>query len=85
MTVMTMSFTVLFPLVFASNIMVDPATMPGWLAAFVERNPVSHMATAMRGLFAGTAGPMDLARALALPMALTVLLAPVVLWLYRRR
>jgi ABC-2 type transport system permease protein len=85
MTVMTMSFTVLFPLVFASNIMVDPATMPGWLAAFVERNPVSHMATAMRGLFAGTAGPMDLARALALPVALTVLLAPVVLWLYRRR
>jgi ABC-2 type transport system permease protein len=85
MTVMTMSFTVLFPLVFASNIMVDPATMPGWLATFVERNPVSHMATAMRGLFAGTASPMDLARALALPVALTVLLAPVVLWLYRRR
>jgi ABC-2 type transport system permease protein len=85
MTVMTMSFTVLFPLVFASNIMVDPATMPVWLAAFVERNPVSQMATAMRGLFAGTAGPGDLARALALPVALTVLLAPVVLWLYRRR
>lgn len=85
MTVMTMSFTVLFPLVFASNIMVDPATMPGWLAAFVERNPVSHMATAMRGLFAGTAGARDLLLALALPVAMTVLLAPVVLWLYRRR
>jgi ABC-2 type transport system permease protein len=25
---MTLGFTVLFPVVFASNIMVDPATMP---------------------------------------------------------
>ena len=43
MTVMTLGFTFLFPLVFASNIMVDPATMPGWLRAFVEVNPVSLM------------------------------------------
>src|SRR5687767_5410696 len=28
MTVMTIGFTAIFPLVFASNIMVDPATMP---------------------------------------------------------
>ena len=40
-TVMTLGFTFLFPLVFASNIMVDPATMPGWLRAFVEANPIS--------------------------------------------
>ena len=31
MTVMTAGFMLLFPLVFASNIMVEPATMPGWL------------------------------------------------------
>ena len=54
MTVMTFGFTFLFPLVFASNIMVDPATMPGWLRAFVEVNPVSLMSTAMRGLMGGT-------------------------------
>ena len=40
-TVMTLGFTFLFPVVFASNIMVDPATMPDWLRAIVERNPVS--------------------------------------------
>jgi ABC-2 type transport system permease protein len=40
MTVMTIGFTVLFPLVFASNIMVAPETMPGWLRAFVVVNPV---------------------------------------------
>src|SRR5919106_5252472 len=36
MTVMTIGFTFIFPLVFASNIMVDPTTMPDWLRAFVE-------------------------------------------------
>ena len=45
----------MFPLVFASNIMVDPQTMPGWLRAFVEVNPVSLMTTAMRGLMSGAA------------------------------
>ena len=85
MTVMTIGFTVLFPLVFASNIMVDPATMPGWLRAFVVVNPVSLMTTAMRGLMAGEAGAQQVGLALAAPVAMTVLLAPVTLWLYRRR
>ncbi|WP_436784788.1 ABC transporter permease, partial [Streptomyces sp. URMC 126] len=52
MTVMTFGFTFIFPLVFASNISVDPETMPGWLEAFVNVNPVSHITTALRGLFA---------------------------------
>ena len=54
-TVMTLGFTFLFPVVFASNIMVDPATMPGWLRAFVDVNPVSLMTTALRGLMSGGA------------------------------
>ena len=65
MTVMTLGFTFLFPLVFASNIMVDPATMPGWLRAFVEVNPVSLMTTAMRGLMGGTATLSEVLLALA--------------------
>jgi ABC-2 type transport system permease protein len=83
-TVMTIGFTVLFPLVFASNIMVDPATMPGWLASIVGANPVSWMATAMRGLMAGTASLAEVALALSAPLVLTAVLAPVTLWLYRR-
>jgi ABC-2 type transport system permease protein len=85
MTVMTLGFTFMFPLVFASNIMVEPATMPGWLRAFVEVNPVSLMATALRALMSGSATLEQIALSLALPAALTVLLAPVTLWLYRRR
>ena len=38
-TVMTLGFSFLFPVVFGSNIMVDPATMPNWLQAFVAVNP----------------------------------------------
>ncbi|SFP77829.1 ABC transporter permease [Tranquillimonas alkanivorans] len=84
-TVMTLSFTFLFPVVFASNIMVDPATMPDWLRAFVEVNPVTLMTTAMRGLMGGTADLGEVLRALIAPALLTLGLAPVTLWLYRRQ
>ena len=85
MTVMTVGFTFLFPLVFASNIMVDPATMPGWLRAFVEVNPVSLMATALRGLMGGGADISDVGLALVAPAAITAVLAPVTFRLYLRR
>src|SRR5690606_10315531 len=85
MTVMTAGFTVLFPLVFASNIMVDPATMPGWLRMFVEVNPVSLMTTAMRGLMNGGVTWSQIGLALIGPAVLTLLLAPLTLVLYRRR
>jgi ABC-2 type transport system permease protein len=84
-TVMTLGFSFLFPLVFASNIMVDPATMPDWLRPFVEVNPVSLMTTAIRGLMGGGVTLGQIALALLAPAALTALLAPVTLWLYRRQ
>jgi ABC-2 type transport system permease protein len=84
-TVMTMAFTGIMPLVFASNIMVDPGTMPGWLRVFVDVNPVSLMTTAMRGLMNGGITWVQLGLALLAPALLTVLLAPVTLWLYRRK
>ncbi len=84
-TVMTLGFTFLFPIVFASNIMVDPATMPDWLRAFVEVNPVTLMTTAMRGLMGGGASLEQVALALVAPVVLTALLAPTTLWLYMRR
>jgi oleandomycin transport system permease protein len=46
----------IMPLSFASNTFVDPATMPGWLQAFVRVNPISHLANAVRGLLLG--GPV---------------------------
>ncbi len=53
--VSVLSFAVQFPLTFASNVFVKPATMPGWVRAFVTANPVSHLVDAERTLMNGTA------------------------------
>ncbi|ODA66952.1 Daunorubicin/doxorubicin resistance ABC transporter permease protein DrrB [Methyloligella halotolerans] len=84
-TVMTLGFGILFPVVFASNILVDPETMPNWLSTFVAWNPFSWMATAMRGLMGGGVTVSEILLALALPAFLTVLLAPLTLFIYLRR
>lgn len=52
-SVMGVSMMVLFPLTFLSNILVEPRTMPGWLQAFVDVNPVTHLVAAVRGLMEG--------------------------------
>jgi ABC-2 type transport system permease protein len=83
--VMTVGFGFLFPVVFASNIMVDPGTMPGWLRLAVENNPISWMTTAIRGLMGGGATLGQTGLALAAPVLLTLALAPVTLWLYARK
>ena len=62
-----------------------PATMPDWLRAFVEVNPVSLMTTALRGLMGGGATLSQVVLALIAPVALTAILAPTTLWLYLRR
>ena len=43
------SQAVTYPLAFFSNIFIVPATLPGWLQAFVHLNPVTHLVTAVRG------------------------------------
>jgi ABC-2 type transport system permease protein len=83
-TVMTMSWLVLMPLTFASNIFVDPATMPGWLQAFVAVNPVALLVTAVRQTLGGEATAGGIALALLAPAVVTAVFAPLSLWLYRR-
>jgi ABC-2 type transport system permease protein len=58
--VMGVSMMLLFPLTFASNIYVDPATMPGWLQGVVEVNPITLVVDAVRGLMAGDVQAADL-------------------------
>ena len=85
MAVMNAGFLGLFPLVFLSNIFVDPATLPGWLEAFVGVNPISHLTTAVRHLVAGTASAGDVGLVLAEAAALTAVFAPLTVRLYRRK
>lgn len=84
--VISIANLVLMPLSFASNVFVEPSTMPGWLQAFVAVNPLSHVATAARGLMnnaSGTGG--SVAWSLVAIAAITAVGAPLALHLYGRR
>jgi daunorubicin/doxorubicin transport system permease protein len=81
--VSTLSFVVQFPLVFASNVFVDPKTMPDWLHAFVDVNPVSLLATTARHLMAGTASGAEVASVLIASAAVSAAFAPLTMRLYR--
>jgi len=52
-TVMSISMSILFPLTFLSNVMVEPSTMPGWLQPVVKNTPISQLVDGVRGLFDG--------------------------------
>jgi ABC-2 type transport system permease protein len=83
--VMNTGFMALFPLTFLSNVFVEPETLPDWLEAFVEVNPISHLVTASRALMDGTVAGRELAVALGTAALLTAVFAPLTTHLYRRR
>ena len=83
--VMGVSMMVLFPLTFASNIFVDPKTMPNWLETTVGANPVTHLATAVRGLMHGTVTAGQIGWVLLISAALVVIFAPLTMYLYRNK
>lgn len=82
--VMNTGFMLLFPLVFLSNIFVEPDTLPGWLEAFVDVNPISHLTTSARGLMAGDAEVDSIVVSLLTAAGLTAVFAPVTVRLYRK-
>ena len=81
-SVMQVAMTILFPLTFASNVFVDPATMPGWVQAFVKVNPISHVATAARELVHGTGTSNSLLWVLLWSAALIAVFAPLTMRSY---
>jgi ABC-2 type transport system permease protein len=82
--VMSTGVVVLFPLTLASNVFVRPATMPGWLQAFVRVNPVTHLVSAERGLLNGTAATGQVLWVLLASAALAGIFAPLTARLYGR-
>jgi len=83
-SVMTMSFVILFPLTFVSNIFVDVSTMPGWLQTIVGLNPVTHLATAARGLMHGDVALVNVTWVLAASAAIVAVFAPLAMRVYRK-
>ncbi|MET8132212.1 ABC transporter permease [Streptomyces sp. NPDC005251] len=77
---------VLIPLSFASNIFVQPGSMPGWLQAFVDVNPLTHVATAARDLMNDTGGTgAAIAWSLTATTVITLVCTPITLRLYSRQ
>jgi ABC-2 type transport system permease protein len=83
--VMNAGFMGLFPLLFLSNIFVEPETLPGWLETFVGVNPISHLVTGVRGLMGGSSEAGDVLLVLGESAVLTAVFAPLTVRLYRNR
>lgn len=79
-----MTFPVIFPLTFASAILVPVATMPGWLQPFAINQPVSQTAIAVRGLMDGTDHGQSTWIALAWAVGAILVLAPLAVNRYRK-
>jgi ABC-2 type transport system permease protein len=84
-SVMGVSMLVLFPLTFLSNVFVDPRTMPGWLQAFVEINPISHLVTAIRSIMAGRPDMMEMTWTLVASALLVLIFGTLTMRLYNRK
>lgn len=78
-------FLVMFPLVFGSNLLVPSRTMPGWLQAFVQVNPMTYLTSAERGLLTGGPVTAPTVRSLLWALAILVVFAPLAVRAYRRK
>jgi ABC-2 type transport system permease protein len=83
--VLNAGFMGIFPLTFLSNVFVDPETLPSWLEAWVDVNPVSILVTASRGLMEGNAQAEDILITLGVAAVITAVFAPLTTRLYRHR
>ena len=78
------SFPVLAPLVFASGAFVPVSSMPGWLQAFADHQPVSAAAAAVRALMVGGPTATDVWHSIAWNLGILAVFAPLAVRLYRR-
>ncbi|NNN35997.1 ABC transporter permease [Streptomyces sp. S3(2020)] len=84
-SVQAMGFLVLFPLQFGSSIFAPTGSMPGWLQAFTDYNPLSTLADAARGLMVGGPVAHDLWVTLAWSVAITAVMAPVAIHKFKTK
>lgn len=80
-----------WPVGFLSNVFVAPETMPGWLGALAEWNPISATASAARELFGNPTGATGgiladnaVLMAILWPLAITLVFLPLSARAYRR-
>jgi ABC-type multidrug transport system permease subunit len=77
---------IILPLTFASSVFAPPASMPGWLQAFVKVNPITKVVDATRGLMLGglpVARPVI--ESILWLIVITAVFAPLAIARYRQR
>lgn len=84
-SVMMISSMIVFFLTFASNIFVDPATMPKLVQAFVKINPVTHAVTAVRALMHGSVTSGQLLQVAISCAVMVGVFGPITMRLYRKK
>ncbi|WP_026690919.1 ABC transporter permease [Alteribacter aurantiacus] len=84
-SLMMVSFMVLFPLTFVSNVFVDPSTLPGWLESFVDVNPISLLVDAVRGFMHGNVTGEAIMWVFVASGIFFVIFAPLTMYLYRNK
>jgi ABC-2 type transport system permease protein/oleandomycin transport system permease protein len=80
----SVGFLVIFPLTFASSAFVPPDTMPSWLEAFADVNPITIVVNAIRALWLDAPAEDYVWQAFAWSIGLIVIFAPLAVRAYRR-
>jgi ABC-2 type transport system permease protein/oleandomycin transport system permease protein len=83
-TAQAASFPVLAPLIFASSAFVPLNTMPGWLQAFAEHQPVTATVDAVRALTAGGPTAGKVFASLLWSVGIILVFAPLAIRRYRQ-
>ncbi|MFF5448690.1 ABC transporter permease [Streptomyces sp. NPDC012888] len=83
--VQVFAFTFIFPLTFTSSAFARVDTMPGWLQAWVEINPVTHLSDAFRGLLLGTPVEDSVMWSLIWAAGIAAVFMPLAMRAYRSR
>jgi oleandomycin transport system permease protein len=84
-SVQGIGFMALFPLTFGSSMFASADTMPGWLQAWVNINPVTHLTDAVRGLLTGGAVAQDAFITVGTSALILAVFAPLAVRAYRRK
>lgn len=77
-------FLLVFPLTFASAAFVPTSTMPSWLQAFAENQPVTFAVEAARHFTLGTPADGSVLRTLASIMVIVLIFIPLSIYFYRK-
>jgi ABC transporter DrrB family efflux protein len=78
-------FVFVFPLTFASSAFVPTNTMPSWLEAFTENQPITLVINTVRAWMLGNDAGSDAWRALIWSLGLLIIFFPIALWMYKKR